>query len=316
MNKKTNNDIVVLGKIQDTETQFNQVSVNDTAIDFKKEAQFALQALQKNSYLMDTALKNPDSLQNAVINIATIGLSLNPAEKKAYLVPRDGTVCLDISYMGLIHLAIESGGIKWAQAELVHESDEYSYKGLGEKPEHSFNPFKDRGKIIGVYVVAKTKDDEYMVDQMSLQDVHKIRDRTQVWKALKAGKIKSCPWSTDEGEMIKKTVIKRAYKTWPKSSKRMGVAVQYLDQHEGINYLEEQKLDPATEEQIKNLKEMIAALGRSEEKFIKYISNVVGRSINAIHELNTKEAQTATSQLQTMIENQKRKSGENVQPSN
>jgi recombination protein RecT len=38
--------------------------------------------------------------------VAAIGITLNPASKLAYLVPRDGMVCLDISYMGLLHRAV------------------------------------------------------------------------------------------------------------------------------------------------------------------------------------------------------------------
>src|SRR5574343_1543303 len=101
-------------------------SLADTSIKFEQEAGFAVQALQSNDYLARIAYENRPSLVNAVTNIATIGISLNPAKKQAYLVPRDGRVCLDISYMGLMDLAIDSGSIKWAQAELVYSTDVFS----------------------------------------------------------------------------------------------------------------------------------------------------------------------------------------------
>ena len=71
--------------------------ISDESVTWEKEKQFAIQAFQGNKFLTDTATKNPASLQNAIINVASIGISLNPANKHAYLVPRDGRICLDIS---------------------------------------------------------------------------------------------------------------------------------------------------------------------------------------------------------------------------
>ncbi|MGP0745242.1 recombinase RecT, partial [Escherichia coli] len=85
------------------------------------------------------------------INVAAIGITLNPASKLAYLVPRDGMVCLDISYMGLLHIAMESGVISWGQAKLVHANDTYESNGLDKAPTHKYNAFGDRGDIVGVY---------------------------------------------------------------------------------------------------------------------------------------------------------------------
>ena len=67
-------------------------NVVDEKVTFAAESQFAVQALQGNKFLYDTAYKNSESLRNAIINVAAIGISLNPANKHAYLVPRDGKV--------------------------------------------------------------------------------------------------------------------------------------------------------------------------------------------------------------------------------
>ncbi|EON5390422.1 recombinase RecT, partial [Escherichia coli] len=63
-----------------------------------KESQFAIQQFQKNDFLAKTAQANLPSARNAIINVAAIGITLNPSSKLAYLVPRGGAVCLDISY--------------------------------------------------------------------------------------------------------------------------------------------------------------------------------------------------------------------------
>jgi recombinational DNA repair protein RecT len=62
---------------------------------------------------------------------------------------------------------------------------------------------------------------------MQIDDIYDIRNRSSAWKSGR-----SCPWKTDEGEMIKKTVIKRAYKLWPKTD-RLDGAVHFLNTENG-----------------------------------------------------------------------------------
>lgn len=211
---------------------FESVMV-DRSANFEREAGFAIQMVTANDYIQKVAIGNPQSVRNAVTNIAAIGISLNPAKKQAYLVPRKGVICLDISYMGLLHLAIDSGSIKWGQAKLVREADVFALNGLDQLPLHKYEPFsKNRGEIIGVYVVVKTADGEYLTDPMSISEVNDIRDRSEGWKAYVKDSTKTCPWVTDPGEMIKKTVIKRAYKLWPKTD-RLDQAIHYLNTEGG-----------------------------------------------------------------------------------
>jgi recombination protein RecT len=202
----------------------------DDKLNFEKEAGFAIQSITANDYACQIAMRNRQSVVNAVTNIAAIGISLNPAKKQAYLVPRDGRICLDISYMGLLDLAIQSGAIQWGQSELVYEVDGFSLNNFDKPPTHQRNPFaKDRGAIVGAYVVVKTSSGDYLTTCMSIGEVNEIRDRSSAWKAW-ISKQRQCPWVTDEGEMIKKTVIKRAYKMWPKAEKSsLERAIHYLN---------------------------------------------------------------------------------------
>ena len=215
---------------------FEQVSV-DKSISFQRESEFALQILYGNDYSRKIALQNPQSVKNAITNIAAIGLSLNPAKKQAYLVPRKGGICLDISYIGLVELAVASGSVRFAKAELVRQQDTLVLRGVDKPPEHQFNPFaKDRGEVVGVYCVVKTIDGDFLTDTMSIDEVNAIRDRSEAWKSYVAKKT-PCPWSTDPGEMIKKTLIKRSSKLWPKTD-RLDQAIHYLntDGGQGIDF--------------------------------------------------------------------------------
>jgi recombination protein RecT len=203
--------------------------LSDTSLNFEAEAGFAIQSLS-TEYAMKLALANRQSVIDAVTNVAAIGISLNPAKKQAYLVPRDGKICLDISYMGLIDLAVASGAIKWAQAAVVYANDSFELNGYDAPPAHKFSPFStNRGLPVGAYVVVKTADNEYLTHPMSIAEIYAIRDRAS--QSFKGGK--SSPWKSDEGEMIKKTVVKQAYKYWPKTNDRLQNAIHYLNTETG-----------------------------------------------------------------------------------
>lgn len=218
---------VISGDIYSVRDSFEAVNI-DKSINFEREAGFAIQQICGKQYTLDAAMKNRQSVVDAVVNIAAIGISLNPAKKQAYLVPRDGKICLDISYMGLMDLAMATGAVKWAQAALVYEADAFALNGFDKPPAHTFNPFgKDRGAVVGVYVVVKTSDGEYLTHTMTIEDAFAIRDRSAAWKSSKSG-----PWKTDEGEMIKKTCVKQAYKYWPKTE-RLETAIHHLNTENG-----------------------------------------------------------------------------------
>jgi recombination protein RecT len=214
---------IIISDIEGAKTSFC-AALTDPSISFEKEAGFAIQLLTNNDYALGIALKNRQSVVNAVVNVGAIGISLNPAKKQAYLVPRDGKICLDISYIGLMDLAMATGSIKWAQAAIVYANDTFEIEGFDRAPTHRFNVFsKDRGVIVGAYVVVKTADNDYLTHTMTIDEIYKIRDRSAGWKSGK-----STPWKTDEGEMVKKTVVKQGSKYWPHTDRLKG-AIQYLN---------------------------------------------------------------------------------------
>ncbi len=222
--------------------------LTDRSINFEREAGFAVQAILANDYAKSIALGNRQSVIDAVTNVAAIGISLNPAKRQAYLVPRDRKICLDISYMGLMDLAISTGSLRWAQADIVRQADVFRLNGFDNPPTHNFDPFnRERGDIVGVYVVVKTADGEYLTTTMTTDEVNAIRDRSSAWKAW-VEKKKSCPWVTDWSEMAKKTCVKRAYKYWPKTD-RLEKAIHHLNTEngEGLAVIEHQPYTPSAE---------------------------------------------------------------------
>lgn len=256
----------------------------DEKVNFAAESQFAVQALQANKFLYDTAYKNSESLRNAIINVAAIGISLNPANKHAYLVPREGKVCLDVSYMGLLHLAMSTGSIKWGQCKLVHDGDTYESNGLDHAPTHKYNPFSNRGNVIGGYCTVKTADGDYLTEEMSLDDIKQVQN---------ASKAKNGPWQKYWNEMARKTIVKRASKYWPKVE-RLDQAIHNLntDVGEGMQEQSEQPKDitPVTEVQLNTIVDYLADKGKTEADMCKYAPRLVGCNISSLEELTSEQA--------------------------
>ena len=212
---------------------------NNYDLAFETECLFAKQQIMKTDFTLKTAENNTASLRNAILNVAAIGISLNPASAHAYLVPRDGMVCLDISYRGLVKLATDAGAIEWAKAVLVYEGDEFEWCGPNKEPNHKADVFNDKRinaadplqNLKGGYCLAKLKDG-FMVDVMTAGEILEVRN---------SSKAKNGPWKGKwAGEMAKKTLIKRAYKSWPQSGglARIEEAINVINQHEGLESLD------------------------------------------------------------------------------
>lgn len=228
------NEVNISQLLVDCQPKFNRQ--NAFGLKFESECLFAKQQLMKNDFTLRTAANNQGSLQAAILNVAAIGISLNPALTHAYLVPRDGAVCLDISYRGLVKLATDSGAIKWAKAVLVYEGDEFVWRGPNEAPKHEADVFDEKRidaanplqNIKGGYCIAKLTDGDVLVEVMTAGEILAVKETS---------KAKAGPWAGKwAGEMAKKTLVKRAYKSWPQSDgrERLDTAIEILNQHEGL----------------------------------------------------------------------------------
>ena len=211
--------------------QFQTIAKQHQLVRWSEESQFALQAYRRNLKLQECL---PETIQDAIINVAAVGLSLNPAHGYAYLVPEGvkigddwKQVCqLRISFKGLIKVATDSGAIDWVAADVVKKNDTFEFRGKWELPVHSMEPFGDRGDPVGVYCVAKMHDGQCLTETAAW---------SEVLKAKAAAKTKKV-WDEWPEEMAKKFIIKRASKQWPKSD-RLENTVGVLNEQEGSDEL-------------------------------------------------------------------------------
>lgn len=189
--------------------------------------------------IMLTVQRNPDVLQAdrqsiflACQTAATDGLILDGRQatitlrwdkklqgKRAVYIPM---------YQGLLIKARNSGDVGKITAQLVYEHDSFTYNpARDDVPDHEVDWFGDRGKIKGVYAVAWLKSTgAAVVEIMSKDETDKIKNDNAP-RLSKGGPIVG-PWADNEGEMMRKTAIRRLVKYLPMSSE----LAQHLDRED------------------------------------------------------------------------------------
>jgi len=190
---------------------------NEFKMNFNREAGFAIQILVNNPYLMKC---DPESVKHAVVNVALTGITLNPALKFAYLIPRkvksEMKCILDISYMGMIKILTDAGAVKNVDAGVIYSNDKYDYR-RGSDPYFKHQPaLSNKGEKIGAYAIAFLRDGGFQFEILGREEIEKIRTTSESYKNEEGRKYS--PWETWEDEMWKKSVLKRLFKLLPKTN--------------------------------------------------------------------------------------------------
>ncbi len=153
-----------------------------------------------------------DSVLACAMTAAQLGLEIDPALGRAYLIPFGNKATLVIGYKGFIDLAYRSGQVSGFQAEAVYEADEFSYSlGLSPTLKHVPADVENRGALKYAYAVANLSNGG---------NVWRVLNRSQVMKhraASRSASSKSSPWNTHEEEMWRKTAIRALSSMIPQS---------------------------------------------------------------------------------------------------
>ena len=190
---------------------------NEYKMNFNREAGFAIQILVNNPYL---AKCEQESIKHAIVNVALTGITLNPALKYAYLVPRkvknELKCILDISYMGMIKILTDAGAVKNVDAGVIYANDKYDFrKGSDPYFKHQ-SALSNRGDKIGAFAIAYLRDGGFQFEVLGREEIEKVRGTSESYKNEEGRKYS--PWETWEDEMWKKTALKRLFKLLPKTN--------------------------------------------------------------------------------------------------
>ena len=141
-----------------------------------------------------------------VLQAAELGLAIDG--RYCYAIPYKGVWTCVPDYKGLIAVARRCRVIEDVELDIICENDQYQlYRHDGrtvfrhERPELG----QPRGKTIGAYCRLFFPNGRWKVEVMDISELNAIKVRS----ASKNG-----PWRTDESEMQKKTVCRRALKLY------------------------------------------------------------------------------------------------------
>lgn len=207
---------------------------------------FAKNIFRNNSSLQKC---DPISILESVVNIARTSLSLNPALRLAYLIPRKGKCTLDISYMGMIKLLRDSGAIKHIEAFIVFDDEEFEHditnNQMIHKPVYAKSEDEHmKRQILGCYTRAELPSGYVSYCFMPLWEIMKVKKESK-----NTGE--NSVWNKWRDEMIKKTVIKRHTKTLiAEPSPELMVAMSIENDNNGLKNIPNSKISQAFDNAI------------------------------------------------------------------
>lgn len=232
------------------ENDFKAAATWNPTLSFAKESVFAKHVINNSPYLTKLAVQNLKSFEVAFLQLATSGLTLDPAQKMAYLVPRMGRVFLDVSYIGLSRMATDEGLCEDIVVELVFEKDDFKSNGRRQSPEHSFDPFADKGALLlttadkgdvgergnfrGVYVDYRMKDGRNLVYFLTKSELASARAVSESWKKVEEREMS--PWVRFPWAMVRKSAIKQTIHQIPGNRTRVATIIDYLNKDGGEGF--------------------------------------------------------------------------------
>lgn len=162
----------------------------------------ALLTMSKKKELMECTA---ESFFQCVLAAAELGLAIDG--RLAHAVPYGKVAQFQMDYKGMVAVARRTKIIKNAFARLVYQDDHFEQDLTDGIFHFTHKPGAVRDTIIGAYSVVVQNDGYFEMDWMLVHELEAIRARSKAAKGFS-------PWTTDLGEMYKKTVLKRLLKTY------------------------------------------------------------------------------------------------------
>ncbi len=228
---------------------------------------------------------SPESILGCMITCASMGVSLNPDKKLAYLIPyREGQKFVaqtNISYLGLRNIITRDTGIKM-RGECVYSKEPFEFysNGFDQVYKHTPLPESERGDFMYAFSLAKLPDGEIMYERMTKEEVQKCRD------ASKGGASEYSPWTKWFESMALKSVTRRQCKLLPNISNE---TVELLANDEAMAIGRPQFMETAYEKAgikveappVKNEEEVSSAFtdifGSDSEPIVENKSEIVNK---------------------------------------
>lgn len=149
---------------------------------------------------------DPNSVARTILQGAFLGLDF--LSRECYAIMYGNTVNFQTDYKGEVKLAKKHSinPIKDIYSKLVREGDVFEELIINGEQSINFNPKPfNNGSIIGAFAVVKFKDGSMISESMSREEIQDVKKNYS--KAMN-----SKAWDKSEGEMSKKTCLRRLCK--------------------------------------------------------------------------------------------------------
>lgn len=162
------------------------------------------------------------SIYQGLSKAATLGLQIGGQFPHAYFVPKGGKAALIPSQDGYIFATTYGPGAIFATPPMlmeVYDKDEFQVRGT--EVTHNFEPFKDRGKLVGFYTILELKDGRHVVRTVTMDEVDRIEKGY--------GLITSPAYQKSKIDMDRKTAMKKMLKPFVKICEGLSMLMQMED---------------------------------------------------------------------------------------
>jgi recombinational DNA repair protein RecT len=117
------------------------------------------------------------SLVHALKYGITTGVSLNPQEGKAVLIPFGNEIVFMVEKNGLCQMALDTGAVESVDADIVRTNDVFEPIKTGHGDDFKFIPArKDRGGVDGYFAFLQMKSGVSHVKYMTIEEIAEWRD--------------------------------------------------------------------------------------------------------------------------------------------
>ncbi len=262
----------------------------------------------------------PDTIRQAILQAASMGLSFNPILSHCYMIPRRSrrkrddeswdeynkkTLAIAYaspSYRGLSKICIDSGAVLQIRAEVVFEADKFKYRGPIEKPVHEpvlTATHRTQHQCKGAYAICEYLNGSYSteyVDRATLDAIRSMSDNpgSPMYTSL---------WT----EGFKKIAIRRLCKTVAINSIRLTTATGVMNEHEGVAFEgdviegEATVVDEAPVEKMISLDQATELRDLCKEAGLKRTKFMEAYGITEMEQLPTKLYAPAKARIETLM---------------
>ena len=190
--------------------KLKEIAVESVRQNFDQWTKRAIIEVSQNKELREFIQSNQDAKNQFFVKLskaAQIGLQIGGTRPHVYFINMNGSLRMDITKDGFTHSCVHGPqGVLKNIPELikVFEKDKFSINQSKGTYEYEFNPFGDRGKLLGYFMVLYYRDGHIEIPHIGIDKILKIKNGFS--------NINSPAWKKSEDEMLEKIAVKQLLK--------------------------------------------------------------------------------------------------------